>query len=233
MRKPRAINPWSVFYKGLMSLQRTVSLIDGFNLYHAISSLKRPELKWVNLKILSGIFINSSNEQLDEVFYFSAYADHVAAPILIAQKAYIKALQSASVHPILGYFKKKDRKCPSCNHKWVGHEEKETDVNIASYLIDLAYQNVFDRALVISNDSDISPAIRLIRKRFPEKRITTIAPPNYYHSNELIQASSDKARIRTEHLEQSLFPTLVEDQSGFVLVKRPKEYSTQSIYSEV
>jgi uncharacterized LabA/DUF88 family protein len=100
-------------------------------------------------------------------------------------------------------------------------------------LIDLAYQNAFDRALVISNDSDISPAIRLIRKRFPEKRITTIAPPNYYHSNELIQASTDKARIRPEHLEQSLFPNLVEDQSGSLSVKRPKEYSSQAIYSEV
>jgi hypothetical protein len=113
MRKPRAINPWSVFFEGLMSLQRTVSLIDGFNLYHAISSLKCPELKWVNLRILSGVFINSSNEQLVNVFYFSAYADHVAAPVLLAQKAYIKALQIAAIHPVLGYFKKKDRKCPS------------------------------------------------------------------------------------------------------------------------
>jgi uncharacterized LabA/DUF88 family protein len=131
----------------------------------------------------------------------------------------------------LGYFKKKERKCPNCNHKWVSHEEKETDVNIASRLIDLAYQNAFDRALVISNDSDLSPAIRLIRKRFPEKRLTTIAPPNYYHSNELIQASSDKARIRPEHLEQSLFPILVKDASGLLSVARPEEYSAEAIFS--
>ena len=231
MRKPRAINPWFVISEVCMLLQRTVALIDGFNLYHAIASLHRPELKWVNLKVLSGVFINTSKEQLDGVYYFTAYADHVAASILQAQKAYIKALTVVDVQSIIGFFKKKDRKCPKCHHKWASHEEKETDVNIASYLIDLAYQNVFDRALVISNDSDLSPAIRMIRKRFPNKRITTIAPPNYYHSNELIQASSDKARIRIEHLEQALFPIVVKNSSG-VLVNCPQEYTTQAVFAE-
>ncbi len=32
-------------------------------------------------------------------------------------------------------------------HRWQSHEEKETDVNIASYLIHRAYQDAFDRAL--------------------------------------------------------------------------------------
>lgn len=223
--------PVVCFSEVFVLLPRVIALIDGFNLYHAIASLRRPELKWVNLKVLSGIFINTSIEQLDTVFYFTAYADHVAAPILQAQKAYIKALKIVAVQPILGYFKKKERKCPNCSCKWASHEEKETDVNIASYLIDLAYQNAFDRALVISNDSDLSPAIRLIRKRFPEKRITTVAPPNYYHSNELIQASSDKARIRSEHLEQALFPPVVEGPTG-LLVNCPKEYTAQATYAE-
>jgi uncharacterized LabA/DUF88 family protein len=214
-----------------MSLHRTIALIDGFNLYHAVASLRRPELKWVNLKVLSGKFVNTSMEQLDAVFYFTAYADHVAAPVLQAQKAYIKALTIADVQPILGFFKKKDRKCPKCSHRWASHEEKETDVNIASYLIDLAYQNAFDRALIISNDSDLGPAIRLTRKRFPEKRITTVAPPNYYHSNELIQASSDKARIRPEHLEQALFPPVVRSSSG-LLVSCPKEYTGEAVFAE-
>lgn len=216
-----------------MANSRTIALIDGFNLYHAIASLRRPELKWVNLKVLSERFINTSIEQLDGVFYFTAYADHVAAPILQAQKAYIKALTIADVQPVLGFFKKKDRKCPKCTHRWASHEEKETDFNIASYLIDLAYQNAFDRALIVSNDSDLGPAIRLIRKRFQNKRITTIAPPNYYHSNELIQASSDKARIRIEHLEQALFPTIVKNSLG-LFVNCPKEYTAEAevVFSE-
>ena len=208
-----------------MNLRRTVSLIDGFNLYHAIASLRRPELKWVNLKLLSELFTNTSHEKLSQVYYFSAYADHVETTVLQAQKTYVKALEFSGVKLILGHFKKKERKCPSCFHKWTSHEEKETDVNIATSLLDLAFCNLFDRALVISNDSDLVPAIRLIRERFPEKQITTVAPPNYYHSNELIQVSSDKARIRPEHLERSLFPDQIRLDSSISFLTRPSVYS--------
>ena len=69
MRKPRAINPWSVFSEVLVSLHRTIAFIDGFNLYHAIASLRRPELKWVNLKTLAAIFINTSIEQLEQALF--------------------------------------------------------------------------------------------------------------------------------------------------------------------
>ena len=93
-----------------MQLHRTIALIDGFNLFHAIASLHRPELKWINLRILSGIFINTSIEQLNEVFYFTAYADHVAAAVLAAQKAYIKALEIAAVKPVFGLLQKEGKK---------------------------------------------------------------------------------------------------------------------------
>ncbi len=211
-----------------MIQHRVISFIDGFNLYHAISSLHRPELKWIDVRMLSRAFLRPLSEQLLKVFYFSAYADHMPEPVQKSQRAYIEALKLKQTTPVLGQFKKKDRKCPNCRHKWIGYEEKETDVNIASFLIDLAYQDAFDRALVISNDSDLVPAIRMVRKRFPLKRITTIAPPNYYHSNELIQVSSDKARIRLEHLEHSLLPSQIVDASGLVSISRPQEFTPDS-----
>jgi len=212
-----------------MALQRVITFVDGLNLYHAIASLQRQELHWVDLRALSKVFFNSKFEQLIHVFYFSAYAQHVAESNQKCQKAYIKALELTAVKPVLGHFKQKDRKCPSCNHRWIGHEEKETDVNIALFLLDSAYQNLFDHALVITNDSDLAPAIQMARKRFPEKRITTIAPPNYYHSNELINVSSDKARIRPEHLERCLLPSVVTDASTLISVSRPLEYMTRAV----
>ncbi len=157
-----------------MLQQRVISFIDGFNLYHAIDNLHRPELKWLNLNLLSQTFLQLKSEELTKVYYFSAHADHMNEPTQKRQRAYIKALEITHVIPILGHFKRKDRKCPKCRHKWEGHEEKETDVNIALSLLDLAYQNDFDRALIISNDSDLSPAIRMVRKRFPEFAIPKI-----------------------------------------------------------
>ncbi|HSX11141.1 MAG TPA: NYN domain-containing protein [Chlamydiales bacterium] len=208
-----------------MSPQRVISFIDGFNLYHAISTLRRPELKWTDLRALSKVFLKSYSEELVGVYYFSAYAEHIAEAKQKCQRDYIKALELKAVKPILGHFKKKNRKCPSCDYQWIGHEEKETDVNIALFLLNLAYHNAFDRALVISNDSDLAPAIRMVRSEFPHKQITAIAPPQYHASHELVHAASDKSKIRVDHLERCLLPIVVSDITGLISVHRPEEYA--------
>jgi len=209
--------------------QRVISFIDGFNLYHAISSLHRPELQWVNLHSLSKVFLKSHSEELCKVFYFSAYAEHVTVVKQKSQKSYLQALELTGVEAVLGQFKEKVKRCPVCHSKWMGHEEKETDVNLALFVLNLAYLDAFDRALIISNDSDLTPAIRMVRNQFPRKRITTVAPPNLYHSRELMQAASDKTKIRVEHLERSVLPLVVANQSGLVWVSRPQEYMSRSV----
>jgi len=104
-------------------------------------------------------------------------------------------------------------------------KKKETDVNIALALIDLAYKDKYDHAFVISNDSDLAPAIRMVRLNFSQKLITTIVPPLRQHSNELIQASSKKAKKTIEHLERSLLATTICDVGGNIVATRPVGYS--------
>jgi hypothetical protein len=113
-----------------MKNNRVISFIDGFNLYHALHRLKRPDLKWLNLKALSQVFLKSKSETLERVLYFSAYATHMSESVQMRQKIYLRALELQRVELVLGHFKRKDRRCPDCFHKWVGHEEKETDVNL-------------------------------------------------------------------------------------------------------
>ncbi|MBS0615291.1 MAG: NYN domain-containing protein [Verrucomicrobia bacterium] len=208
----------------IITRQRVISLIDGFNLYHAILHLERPELMWVDLFALSRQFLKARSEELTHVYYFSAYAEHVSELIKECQKSYLRALQLTGVLSVLGRFKNKNRICPNCNHRWLGHEEKETDVNIALYLLNLAYKNAFDRALVVSNDSDLAPAIQMVRQIFPEKRITTVVPPLRRHSNELIAVSSDKTKVRIDQLERCLLPLVVRDASGLISVSRPHAF---------
>ncbi len=212
---------------------RVISFVDGFNLYHAIDRLKRPELKWLNLRALSQLLIRARTEKLTSVYYFSAYATHMPELVQKRHQNYVRALELQGIQPVLGNFKNKNRKCPDCRYKWIGHEEKETDVNIALFLLDLAYRNIFDRALVISNDSDLVPAIKMVKERFPEKRITTVAPPQCKHSNELINASSDKTKINIQHLERSLLPAVVSDASRLISVSRPLEYMPSSVNASV
>jgi hypothetical protein len=42
-------------------------------------------------------------------------------------------------------------------------EENGSDVNLATYLLSDAYEQVFEKAVVISNDSDLCTPIALVR----------------------------------------------------------------------
>lgn len=206
-----------------MTQERVVCFVDGFNLYHAINNLRLPHLKWLDLWKLASALTRPKSQKLLNVFYFSAYAEWLPASKK-RHLQYVKALTQVGVTPIMGQFKAKDRKCPKCKHQWCGHEEKETDVNIALALLNLSYQNKYDRALLISNDSDLAPAIHMVRKHFPHKQITTVVPPHYMHSNELIQTATDKAKISINHLERCLLPATLFDAGGNCVATRPIEY---------
>ena len=194
-----------------MKRDRVIAFIDGFNLYHAIARLKRPHLNWIDLKNLSQLFVKSQSEELMQIFYFSALSTHTSEENQMQQKAYIAAQKLRGIKVILGQFKKKNRYCSLCFSHFTTHEEKETDVNIALALFELAYQDVYDRAFLISNDSDQAPAIKKVLEHFPHKKITIVAPPLSRQCNELIQVASDKTKITAHHLERSLLPETAMD----------------------
>ncbi len=208
-----------------MKRDRVISLIDGFNLYHAILKFNDQSLKWLDLRKLSQEFLHPTREELTQVIYFSTIVTHLDKDARIRQKTYLQALKLTGVKTVLGQFKEKDRKCPECMFQYLGHEEKETDVNIALTLIDLAYQDAYDRALLITNDSDQVPSIRKVIERFPEKEITILIPPLTRECNELIQVASDKAKIIHDHLKACLLPEVITDASKQIFVRRPREYA--------
>jgi uncharacterized LabA/DUF88 family protein len=156
---------------------RVSSFIDGFNLYHALKRLNGSHLLWVDLWKLSQAQLVTRSQRLTATYYFSAFANWLPAEKAKHQED-VAALKWAGVTPRDGHFKNKDRKCPACHHRWQGHEEKETDVNIALYLVNEAYKNSYDTALILSRDSDLKPAIAMIRKEFSDKEVIAVAPPS-------------------------------------------------------
>lgn len=205
---------------------RVECFVDGFNLYHAIAKLGAPHLKWVDLRSLLEGFSDPSVHDVREIFYFSAYATWNPAAHQRHQH-YIAALRSRHVTPILGRFKEKDARCKLCKGIYKTHEEKETDVNIALWLLNEAYKDNFDEAFIVSRDSDLTPAIRMVLKEFPKKRVKVISPPNAGHSKELasIVGKTKLASIKSIHIERNLLPATVTDPAtGQSLAVRPKEY---------
>ena len=203
-------------------MRRVFVYIDGFNLYHSIKELGNPCYKWLDLKVLSEQFINPTSESIEKIYYFSALATHMRDEETVTRhKAYIHALEPQGVLFIAGNFKKKYH---SLNNKIkrqfripddvknINHEEKETDVNIAIYLVRDAIKNNYDKALVITNDTDIAPAIRMARTENPIARITVLTPPlkegkSYIH-DDLKNATGQPhtMRISKSKIEHSLFP---------------------------
>jgi len=55
-------------------------------------------------------------------------------------------------------------------------EEKGSDVNLAVHLLNDAWRDVYDCAVVVSNDSDLAESMRLVRLHHPAKVIGLIFP---------------------------------------------------------
>ena len=51
----------------------------------------------------------------------------------------------------------------------VRSEEKGSDVNLATHLISDAYEEAFDVAVLITNDSDLLAPVELVRNRLGKK----------------------------------------------------------------
>jgi len=229
-----------LFY--LYGMKKVSVFIDGYNLYHAIDNLKKPHLKWVNLFGLAREFAKADSFEIIRVKFFTAPPIHKSEAIQKRYSTYISALKYCGVEIVEGKFKKKflTYKDPAGNtFEKETHEEKESDVNIALAILEDAFEKTSDKLLVITNDSDISPAIRLARTKNPNLKINVITPPiqSKYANYDLMNACGDinknkagqvyyRTRMISEnHLVNNLLPEqIIVD--GKVKVVLPKEYKT-------
>lgn len=115
-----------------------------------------------------------------------------------------------------GHYLEKSRECRRCHSTWMDYEEKMTDVNIAIQLLSDAFDDLYDAALVISGDSDLTTPIRSIRQRFPEKRVIAAFPPRR-HSSELKRWATGFVSIGEDKLRASQLPDNLAKPDGFVL----------------
>lgn len=198
--------------------------IDGFNLYHA---LQADHHKWLNLRALSRVFLPPESHVIGTIYYFSAYATWRPASYK-RHREYIKALEATGVTPVLGSFKAKDRMCKMCGAKYIGHEEKESDINIAVNLLNDAVEDRFDLAILISSDSDLCPALRLVKSKYPGKEIRIVTPRPLKTSYDLVSAAGGTGcyrQIRPVHFGRSLFAEQVLDAEGNIAAVRPPKYA--------
>ena len=56
------------------------------------------------------------------------------------------------------------------------YEEKKTDVNIAVNIVGDAFTDSYDKAILITGDNDIAPAVLRVKKTFPDKEFLVVFP---------------------------------------------------------
>jgi len=211
---------FSLLVEGITMI-RTKFYIDGFNLYHSIDSLrpKKPHLKWVNLWGLCNSLL-IENQSLTGVEYFSAFKK-TNLDRLKRHEQYVEALKYYGVSIHMGIFKRKYHFCRKCHQTYIAWEEKETDVHLAVKIVEDAFTNQFDTAVVISADTDLIPPIQSVQSFFPDKNAIVIAPPKRMAR---CRSMNPVYEIPVGKISKNLLPDSVLDSEGTAVFTRPVEY---------
>lgn len=185
---------------------RTIAYIDGYNLYYGL--LRKSQYKWLDVYALFRDQVLNQSSDLVEVRYYTApmlgkMSDDLESPI--RQRRYLQALRK--MHPIgltliegrivaSTPFQRLIRPIPEAPHlrkvQVLDFNEKKTDVNIASDMINGAWLKTYDQAVLCSNDSDLEGALRSIKEHHPHIRIGLVAPIS---GDDPRKISSDLARF--------------------------------------
>ncbi len=174
---------------------RTYVYVDGFNLFYGI--LKKSPYKWLNLKKLCQNILREEYSIESINYYTARVSDTINPGSSKRQQIYINALQTIpelKVH--YGnfifhekYLRKVERpkdskkgnfhKAPELltkEYALVLHpEEKGSDVKLATHLLNDAWNNRYDAAIVITNDTDLVEPMKLVlRER--KKQVIVVNP---------------------------------------------------------
>lgn len=192
---------------------RTSIYVDGFNLFYR--TLKKTPYKWLDLKSLFTKILDDRNE-INAIKYFTARVSGKWDPKSpIRQQAYLRALQAyiPEISIIYGHFLTHKIMMPLANPtigtkryvKVIKTEEKASDVNIAVHLLNDAWLDRYDCAIIVSNDSDLAEAVKIVKNEL-KKTIGVIMPGNGTPSKELIQYANFVKKIRQKALSSSQLP---------------------------
>lgn len=200
---------------------RTAIYVDGFNLYYG--AVKNTNYKWLDPKLLCQNILQSHHNIVSVVFCTARIKptnENPNAPN--RQSAYLKALESyiPELTVIYGHFLANKQICRPVDAKYGTRikvfrmEEKGSDVNLAVRLVSNAFRDVFDCAIVVSNDSDLAEAMRVVRDEL-KKTVGLFTPRKYRASKQLMGYSSFQRTIRKSSLMKSQLPNPISETKLF------------------
>lgn len=206
--------------------------IDGFNLYHGCfddlrnRSHWRP-YRWLDLNALCRHYCGPC--VMHRIRYFTARVDPKPTDPgnRTRQNFYLRAVGTIphlTIHEGRFATNRKHRpladptsprpreRHPLAFADIIEREEKGSDVNLASYLMLDAAKSDCERAVVISNDSDLAEPIRLVQSEFGVE--VMIVNPRKDLARDLQGIAAHYANIKFSVIQQCQFPNSMRDSKG-------------------
>jgi uncharacterized LabA/DUF88 family protein len=202
-------------------MKKTIVYIDGFNLYYA---LKKHNAKWLDISALCDRLLTQN--EIVTIKYFTARVRSRLGDldIHIRQNAYLRALQTnPKIEITFGHFLTNDKWMVQSKDAGISTEkvkkvqvivteEKGSDVNIATHLLVDGFQNRYEVAAVITNDSDLKLPVEMVRNIL--KKPVGIICPHEQPSRELKKVASFFKTIRGDTYTECQFPDSFVDKNG-------------------
>ncbi len=203
--------------------------IDGFNLFNG--AVKGTTYKWLDLGAMCGTLL--PGHTVNKIRYFTAkvlpFAHKPQAPqkqqmylralmtlpkVIIHQEGYFSS--NAVLLPQFPFAYRRANKGPQCVQVQ-RMEEKRTDVDLATHLLVDGFENDFEHAVVISNDSDLCLPIVMVTTKFG-KPVTVINPHRSSGmSGQLARAATTHLRtINSSVLRACQLPNTLTDAAGTI-----------------
>jgi NYN domain len=194
---------------------KTYVYIDGFNFYY--NAVKDTPYKWLDLWTFCTKLL--SKNSVGGIKYFTArvHSPHKA----LRQDIYLQALKTIpNLKIIEGHFRQDVKSMPLAVKKSDGKfsagrrvsvikwEEKGSDVNLGVHLLNDAWKDEYEAAVVISNDVDLAEAIRLVQEEThkPVGIVMPSADRRKYTVKRLHELAAFHFRVSKKILMNSQFP---------------------------
>lgn len=200
-------------------MEKVISYIDGYNLYHGLKSQGWKWAYWLNLHLMIENLL-SQNQKLVTTKYFTTRVS-VPEDKRLRQQKFLEALGTIpEIKFFYGKYIPDEVVCRQCGHTYTTYHEKMTDVNIAVEMLTDGMKNKYDTAILVSGDSDLVNVVHRVREF--KKKVIILFPPKR-KPRSLRESANVVIDIDAQLLSKSLFPDKVTKQDGYVL-KKPDEW---------
>lgn len=219
----------------------TIVYVDGFNLYYRMLK-KNPQFKWLNILELAKQVLSPQNNIIKVRYFTARVSGKLDQTAPVHQNDYLSALSSIpeiEIHygnfnvtktwaglvmpdldPAKPNAKPPFMPWPNVVRIWKT-EEKGSDVNLGSHLLNDAFTGQFQVAAVITNDTDLVEPIRIATQQ--HGKTVGLLSPVPKPADTLRKFSSFCLHIRDNHLAAAQFPDEVVAKSGR-LVEKPADW---------